>query len=86
MTILKDTIVISDRNESKYLVATGLNAIPSPRNSETLDFKFDASPELSKARLAYATNQLVPVLSFIGASRFIDGTIHDFRQSRKGLV
>ncbi len=78
------TITITDRNEAKYHIALGLAGTPSPRDTHTLDFVFEATEELFEARRAYSLNAPVPVLSFIAASRSIDKAIYEHRQQQGG--
>lgn len=80
MTTTTTTTIIKDRNEVKFLTAVGFNCIPVPRNALSVDFEFEATPELDEARRAYALNRPVPVLSFVGASRYVDGLIAEHRQ------
>jgi hypothetical protein len=79
------TIIIHDRNETKFLFALGFIGTPSPRDPHTLDFEFDANENLFEARRAYSLNHPCPVQSFIAASRFVDKAIFDHRQ-RKGVA
>jgi hypothetical protein len=76
------TITIPDRNETKFLFAVGFTGTPSPRDAQTLDFRFEATEELFEARRAYSLNHQCPVLSFISASRFVDKAIYEHRQAR----
>lgn len=73
------TVSITDRNETKYLVGCKFVATQSPRNSTTLDFTFEATEELFKARRAYCCNVPIPVQDFIEASKIIDAAIHAHR-------
>lgn len=73
------TIRIQDRNETKTLTAWGLVPLPSPRDACILDFEFEMTEALFEARRAYSCNHPVPCLSFIAASKFVDGMIHDHR-------
>lgn len=80
MTSQTPTIItITDRNESKFLFASGFVGTPSPRDGNTIDFTFDASELLFEARRAYSLNHPCPVLSFISASRYVDKCIHEHR-------
>lgn len=76
------TITITDRNETKALEAWGFKGTPTPRDPNTLDFKFEATDQLFEARRAYSLNHPCPVLSFIAASRFIDKAIYEHRQAK----
>ena len=78
------TITIIDRNETKFLSAVGFVGKPSPRDRNVLDFEFEATDELFQARRAYSLNHLVPVLSFINASKAVDKMIYDHRQLAGG--
>ena len=78
------TISVSDSNESKFLFALGFTGTPAPRNSNMLDFEFNATDELFEARRGYSLNHSIPVLSFISASRHVDKLIADHRQ-RQGV-
>lgn len=83
-TTITPTITIPDRNETKFLFAQGFNGTPSPRDSNTLDFKFEATEALFEARRAYSLNHPCPVQSFIAASRCVDKAIYDHRQQQGG--
>jgi hypothetical protein len=72
-------ITITDRNETKALIAWKLIGSPSPRDVNTLDFVFEASEELFEARRNYSLNHPCPVLSFIAASRYVDKAVFDHR-------
>ena len=74
------TITITDRNETKFLFAMGFVGAPSPRETNTLDFAFDAADALFEARREYSLNAPCPILSFIAASRFVDKAIYEHRQ------
>lgn len=78
------TITITDRNETKCLLAWGFSGTPSPRDMYALEFSFPVSDELFEARRAYSLNAPVPVLSFIEASRFVDKAIYEHRQKIGG--
>lgn len=73
------TIIITDRNETKFLFAMGFSGTPSPRDNNALDFEFKATEDLFEARRDYSLNRPCPVLSFISASRFVDKAIYDHR-------
>jgi len=75
------TVIISDRNEVKFLFALGLTGEPTARDSSILDFKFPATEELFKHRRDFSLNAPIPVLAFITASRLVDKAIHNHRQS-----
>ena len=77
------TITITDRNETKFLFASGFEGTPTPRDTCVLDFKFEATEELFEARRAYSLNHPCPVLSFIDASRAVDKTIYEYRQRQE---
>jgi hypothetical protein len=79
MTPTQTIINITDRNESKFLFASGFVGTPFPRDPNTLDFQFEATDELFEARRAYSLNHPCPVLSFISASRYVDKCIHEHR-------
>jgi len=79
------TIFITDRNESKFLLAMGFAGTQSPRDANTLDFSFNATDTLFEARRAYSLNHTCPVQSFIAASRFVDKAIYDYR-NRGGCI
>ena len=81
-TATPTTITITDRNETKALEAWGFKGTPSPRDTNTLDVKFEATDQLFAARRAYSLNDPCPVLSFIAASRIVDRAIYDHRQSK----
>lgn len=73
------TVSITDRNETKFLIALGFVGKPSPRNSTTLDFVFEASEELFKARRKFCCNHPVPILDHVEASKFVEAAIHSHR-------
>lgn len=78
------TVKVIDRNETKYLFTFNLIGTSSPRNDYQLDYEFEATEELFNARRAYSLNALVPVLSFIAASKHIDNEIYQHRLKCKG--
>jgi hypothetical protein len=78
------TTTIRDRNEMKFLLAVGFVGTPRPRDNSILDFEFPCSRELEEARRSYALNRPVPVLSFVGASRFVDAAIYEHRMRNSG--
>jgi len=81
-TTRTETISIKDRSEVKALLACGFTAKHLPHNACSLDFIFEATEELCKARRAYLLNRTVPCRSFVNASRYVDGLIYSHRQGR----
>lgn len=77
------TITVTDRNETKFLIAVGFVGTPAPRDTCTLNFEFEATEELFDARRAYSLNHPCPVLSFVAASRFVDKAIYGHRQRHR---
>jgi hypothetical protein len=73
-------VILSDRNESKFLSALGVVLDPLPRDSNTLDFEAVATEELFNARREYAMNGFVRIQDYIRASREIDRLIYEHRQ------
>jgi len=84
MTTSPLALTITDRNETKCLLAWGFSGTPSPRDMFALEFSFPATDELFEARRAYSLNAPVPVLSFIAAGRFVDKSISVHRQKIGG--
>jgi hypothetical protein len=78
-TTTQTPIRITDRNEVKFLIAMGFIGTPRPRDTNTLDFSFDATDQLFEARRDYSLNRPCPVQSFIEASRHVDKCIHNHR-------
>jgi len=78
------TTIVKDRNETKFLFAVGFVGIPISRDRFSLDFAFSSSSELDEARRGYALNRPVPVLSFIGASKWVDSAIQEHRLRNTG--
>jgi len=76
----KTSITVTDRNETKFLIAKKFTGTPVPRNATTLDFSFPATEELFQARKAYSLNEPVKVLNFIEASRQVDKLVYEHRQ------
>lgn len=72
-------ITVTDRNETKYLIAIGFKATSVPRGKFMLDFIFEASEKLFEARKDFSLNAAVPVISFISASREVDKQIADYK-------
>jgi len=74
-------IKVTDRNEIKFLLATGFTATPFPRDTHALDFCFEPTDALFEARRAFSLNHPVPVQSFIDASIFVEKALYAHRQS-----
>ncbi len=78
------TVTVTDRNETKYLFAVGFTGTPAPRDTNVLNFEFEATDALFEARRDYSLNKPCPVQSFIAAARYVDKMIYDHRQ-RQGV-
>ena len=71
-------ITIRDRNHISYLLALNFicTFVESPRG---LDAVFECSPELDQANKDYLHNSLIPVQSFVTASRYVSDQIKAYR-------